>query len=368
MNEVINKILVLCPYPKDCAPSQRLKFEQYYPYFEENGFKVTISPFVTPAFWKILYKNGKFLKKLYFTIIGYLRRIRDLFRVRNYDIIYIHLWATPLGPPIYEFLVKILAKKIIYDIDDMVFLGHSSEANKYFKFLKGKQKMIYLMKISNHAITCTPYLDNFVRKYNKNTTDISSSVNTDIYVFKEKDNFNNPLIIGWSGSHSTSKYLKILEPVFTELLKLNVNYIVHVIGDENFKFSNPEIPVKCKKWNLETEISDLQEFDIGVYPLPDEEWVYGKSGLKAIQYMALGIPTIATAIGANYRIIKHHYNGFLIQNNEIDQWVNTIIYIYKNRELTKNITINARNTILNNYSVNALKNKYLNVLQKVLYL
>ncbi|MCX7954827.1 MAG: glycosyltransferase family 4 protein [Bacteroidales bacterium] len=364
--KLTNNILILCPYPKDRAPSQRLKFEQYYTFFEENGFKITISSFVNIKFWNILYQKGKVIKKIYYTLVGYLVRIRDLFRIHKFDVVYIHLWATPLGPPIYEFFIKLLAKKIIYDIDDMVFLGHSSEANKHFKFLKGQQKMIYLMKIADHVITCTPYLDAFVRKFNKNTTDISSSINTDVYTLKQSLKFNDPIVIGWSGSHSTSKYLKILEPVFIELKKRKLNFVVHVIGDKNFKFNNPEIPVFCKEWDLNSEVSDLQKFDIGVYPLPEEEWVLGKSGLKAIQYMALGIPTIATAIGANFRIIKHHYNGFLIEKNNILQWTDVIIYIANNYKLAKKIGINARNTVIQHFSVEALKHKYLQVLENVM--
>jgi L-malate glycosyltransferase len=112
-----------------------------------------------------------------------------------------------------------IAKKVVYDIDDMVFLGHSSAANKFFQVLKGNYKMIYLMKNSVHVITCTPTLDDFVKKYNSNTTDISSTIDTDIYIPKKKIEFNDTVMLGWSGSHSTSKYLLLLESVFETLLE-----------------------------------------------------------------------------------------------------------------------------------------------------
>lgn len=367
MNVQKKKILVICPYPQNCAPSQRLKFEQYYPIFEENGFSVTVSSFVRPAFWKILYKKGFWIKKLWYTIIGYLIRFRDIFRLRKYDIIYIHLWVTPFGPPIFEWIYRKLAKKIVYDIDDMVFLGHVSEANKRFKLLKGTKKMIHLMKKSEHVITCTPSLDEFVRKFNTKTTDISSTINTDVYLPKSDYKLSEPMIIGWSGSHSTSVYLKLLEPVFEKLLQLKLNYKVLVIGDKNFTFSNTSIPFEAKEWILEKEVSELSKFDIGVYPLPDEPWVYGKSGLKALQYMALGIPTIATAIGANFRIIEHGVDGFLIKDNDVDEWANTILRLKDDMNLRTSVGKKAHEKVLREFSVKSNAEKYLNVLKKLVF-
>lgn len=97
--KVKKKLLVLCPYPFDVAPSQRLKFEQYYPVFREAGYTITISPFISFSFWKIIYKKGNIFLKGWFTIKGYFLRMVDLFTVPFYDVVYIHLWVTPFGPP-----------------------------------------------------------------------------------------------------------------------------------------------------------------------------------------------------------------------------------------------------------------------------
>jgi glycosyltransferase involved in cell wall biosynthesis len=226
--------------------------------------------------------------------------------------------------------------------------------------------MIFLMKNSNHVITCTPYLDQFVRQYNENTTDISSTINTNIYLPRTDYQLNDIPILGWSGSHSTSKYLKLLEPVFLELLKKEIPFQILIIGDENFYFSDIKIPYKAIPWNLETEVEDLKKIDIGLYPLPDEPWVYGKSGLKALQYMALGIPTIATAVGANFRIITDAENGFLIPINDLDLWENTIIRLLKDKELREKIGKKGRETVERYYSLEANKNKYLSILESMI--
>ena len=98
------KILVVCPYPEDVAPAQRLKYEQYFKSWEEAGYDLTVSPFMTKAFWNVVYKKGHFIEKALWTMWGHILRIRDLFRLPFYDGVYTFLWVTPFGPPIYEWL------------------------------------------------------------------------------------------------------------------------------------------------------------------------------------------------------------------------------------------------------------------------
>ena len=274
--------------------------------------------------------------------------------------IYIHLWYTPYGPPLFERIVSLIHKRVIYDIDDMVFLGHSSSANKLLMFLKGKNKMISLMKTSNHVITCTPHLDAFVRKYNTNTTDISSTINTETYQPVNKYQNDNMLTIGWSGSHSTSKYVYLLKEVLLEVYKSH-KFKLLVIGDPSFHIDG--LDCEAIQWVEDSEVRDLQRIDIGIYPLPNEEWVLGKSGLKALQYMALGIPTIASAIGANYRVIEDGVSGTLVDSDE--SWKKSIENYILNPSLRKEHGLEARERVESLYSVKANESVYLEVIEKV---
>jgi glycosyltransferase involved in cell wall biosynthesis len=356
----MKKILVICPFPENEVPGQRLKYEQYFDSWREAGFEITISPFVSKKFMKIIYQPRKFHLKILYTLLGYCRRFLMLFKIRKYDVIYSFLWVTPFGPPIFEYAVSVLSKKLIYDIDDLVFLRHASHANKFIAFLKGKSKPILLMKKAKHVITCTPYLDNFVRQFNSSTTDISSTVDTEIrYIPVNSYKNDHQIVIGWSGSHSTSKYLYLLKDVFIELAQ-EIDFILIVMGDE--KFSIQGINIEAIEWKEDIEISTLQKFDIGVYPLPFEDWVLGKSGLKAIQYMALGIPTLATDIGTIHRIIEHEENGYLIPENDKNLWKENIKKLIQNSALRKTIGENGRLIIEKKFSLKANKDKYLNVL------
>jgi glycosyltransferase involved in cell wall biosynthesis len=320
---------------------------------------------MTMRFWNIVYKKGFLLEKIFWTMIGYFKRIGDLFRIPFYDITYVFLWGTPFGTPFYEFLISSLSKKLIYDIDDMVFLGHSSNANRFWQIFKGRSKIIYLMKKADHVITCTPKLDEFAKQYNKNTMDIPSTVDTkNKYLPESKQKNNEQIILGWSGSHSTSKYLYLLTDVLQKLSK-KYNFKLIVMGDKSFHI--PRIDMESFDWSESIELATLKKFDIGLYPLPDEEWVYGKSGLKAIQYMALGIPTIATAIGANYRIIENNMNGFLVKTNDHEGWKTALAILIENPQLRKQMGEKARQTIMEKYSVQSNEDKYLEIFNSLFF-
>ena len=284
-----------------------------------------------------------------------------MFQLHKYDIVYLHLWATPFGPPFFEWLIRKLSEHIVYDIDDLVYLKDvKSKAHPLVTLIKGRKKPIYLMKTADHVITCTPYLDKFVRKYNQNTTDISSTINTDVYQPKTDYRINEKPVIGWSGSHSTSKYLHLLDPVFQELAK-NYPFKLLVMGDADFRIKGVE--VEAIAWKEEYEVTVLSSFDIGVYPLPNEEWVLGKSGLKALQYMALGIPTVATDIGSIHRIIRHEENGFLVTYPE--GWKQVIINLMRDQNLRESIGRKAAITVQDQYSVKVNQKNYLRILDSL---
>ncbi len=354
------KVLVICPHPVGYAPGQRLKYEQYFSIFEKHGYEITVSPFMSEAFQNIVYKKGRFLKKIFWTILGLVRRVGDLFRLKQYDIVYVFLWVSPFGPAIFEKLTCKIARKVVYDIDDLVFLTPASKPNPFVHLLRSRSNYITMMKEADHVITCTPYLTDFAKKYNSNITDISSTINTTAYLPRTNYDQDGPMIIGWSGSYSTARYLHLLDNVFTELAKTH-NFKLLVMGDESFQLDG--VNVEARAWKEEYEIDVIRSFDIGVYPLPDEEWVYGKSGLKALQYMSVGVPTVATAIGTIFRIIRDGENGFLVKNEE--EWKHTLSGLMQDAELRRRIGQKAVDTVERDYSVNANKDRYLDIFNRL---
>ncbi len=354
------KILLLCPYPVGVAPGQRLKYEQYLEYLGSQGFEVEVSPFLDQKAWDVLYRPNHFAHKILGVCKGYARRLRDLWRASAYDGLYIFLHATPLGGSLLERLFRFRAKRIVYDIDDLVFLGRSSAANSYLSLFKRPEKYEYLMKSADHVVTCTPYLDAYARKFNAQTTDISSTIRTDVYLPVNAYSNDRSLTLGWSGSHSTVPYLALLQNVFQRLAERH-RFTLRVIGTS--KFSMPGVQTEAIHWTEASEVRDLQGIDIGVYPLPDEEWVLGKSGLKALQYMALGIPTVASALGTNFRVIESGVSGFLAKNE--DEWVDYLERLILDPGLRKRLGQEARTRVEKLFSVQANQGTYLRIFQQV---
>lgn len=358
------RILIICPHPVGLVPGQRLKYEQYFSDWEKNGYCIDVKPFMSESFQKIVYKKGFFFRKATGTLHGYLRRIKELFIIPKYDLVYVFLWVTPFGFPVFEWMVSKLAKKIVYDIDDLVFLKNDRAEPWYALLLKGRQKPAFLMKHANHVITCTPFLDNYVRQFNQNTTDISSTINTDTYQPVNRYANDTIITLGWSGSHSTVRMLKTILPVFTELKK-KIHFKLLIMGSTNFE--NIEgVDIETTEWSEEKEIETLQRMDIGLYPLPlDEEWVKGKSGLKALQYMALGIPTIASNLGCNDRVIENGVSGFLVTTHE--EWVEKILLLANDPGLREQMGKAARHRVEKLYSIKANAPVYLSILNRVIH-
>jgi glycosyltransferase involved in cell wall biosynthesis len=134
------------------------------------------------------------------------------------------------------------------------------------------------------------------------------------------------------------------------------------MGDPSY--INEELGIKGIKWSAETEVQVLNSFDIGIMPLPDDEWAKGKCGLKGLSYMACGVTTIMSPVGVNNDIIENGTNGYLASSEE--EWINYLSLLIEDAELRKRIGENARNTIEKKYSVNANKELYLNELKSLI--
>ena len=363
-----NRILIICPYPFDQAAGQRLKYEQYVETWEKDGYTVQISPFMNESLWQVVHKKGYLITKFFGVIRGYLLRIRDIFRIKNYEIVYIFQWTTPFGTKLYDFIIRTLAKKIIFDLEDFVILPRkedtslgSKNPNPLLKFFRSNSKTLFLIKKSDHVITSSPFLNDYCERENfkKNSTFISSSVNTDI--FKPSNKYNNlaKVTIGWTGTFSSKPYLDLIKQVFINLSK-ECDFKLRIIS--NFEYEIPGVDYEVIRWSKEKEIEDLQGIDIGVYPLEDSQWVLGKSGLKAIQYMAFGIPTVASNVGTSPQIIEHLKNGWLVDSEE--EWYKALFTLINNPNLRRSLGEKAREKILKNYSVHAIKSQYLEILNK----
>jgi glycosyltransferase involved in cell wall biosynthesis len=351
------KIAFLVPYPKGIAPGQRFRFEQYLGVLEESKVEYQILSFLDDKTHSILYKKGYLLEKVWGVLKGYLRRFWHLLKIISYDYVFVYRELSPFGFPIFEWIAtKILRKKLIYDFDDAIWIPATSSQNSLISWLKSPNKVQKICSWSYKVSVGNEFLYKHAQSFAPKTTIVHNPTTIDTQnqhtLFKNQN--EEPLVIGWTGSHSTLPYLETLFSLISELEK-KYEFKFRVICDQNPK---PDLKsFEFVKWNKKTEIVDLATFHIGLMPLSNDKWAAGKCGFKALQYMALGAVALASPVGVNSKIIYEGENGFLCEN--LEDWREKIEILLKNEELRKTIAQNAKQTIQNQYSLDSNKSNFL---------
>ncbi len=362
----MKRMLVLCPYPEGVAAGQRLKYEQYFDDWRAHGWEIEVSCFMDRTMWNVVWEKGHHFAKVKGGLRGMVRRCRDLFRIRRYDLVYVFMWVTPVGTSLFERLVRRLAKGIVYDVEDNILIEQSDlqaiNPNPLVRWLKGKGKARYLIRKADHVITSSPFLNDFCLQLNarRACTYISSSVDTDM--FKPATQYSNaqPVVVGWTGTFSSKIYLDLLGGVFQRLAS-KLPYKLRVIG--NFEYALPGVDLEVVRWSAEQEVRQLQALDIGVYPLPMDDWVLGKSGLKAIQYMAFALPCIATEVGTTPMLIRDGENGLLVRTEA--EWEAALERLIKDPDLRRKLGEAARQDAVEKYSTAAIAGQYRNIIMQL---
>ncbi len=353
-------VLFLLPYPLGKAPSQRFRVEALLPLLEEAGVPFTLRPFMTAATWQVLYKGGSLPQKAWGIVRGYLGRLKTvIFEAPGYEHIFIHREAAPLGPPFFEwYLRKILRKKIIYDFDDAIWIPNTSEQNRLAAGLKAFWKVGRICRWAQAVAGGNDYLCAFARNAGaRNVVRIPTVVDTDTRYNRVKEHLDGqPLVVGWTGSHSTLKYLDAVMPALQELQE-ELDFTFVVIADKE-----PGLPLKSwrfQPWNPASEIEDLLQLDVGIMPLTPDRWSEGKCGFKLIQYMALGIPALASPVGVNTQIIDEGRNGYLYETPE--QFASGLRSLLAGAGRRSRMGREAREKVLAHYSVAAIRKSFVDL-------
>ncbi len=340
-------ILFLVPYPIGSAPSQRFRFEQYFSLLVKNGYSYEVRPFWDINIWHLLYCKGHLIKKIIGLIKGYWGRISCLLSINRFDKVFVHREVTPLGLPLFEYLIsKVFKIPLVYDFDDTIWLHDSHiTRNTFLSWLKYSKKVSSICRWS-HKISCgNQYLANYARQYNSIVFINPTTIDTVSYHIPQYHE-NDPIVIGWTGTHSTIPYLEMLLPALEEL-STKQYFIFKVICNVPPTFNLPGL--KFIEWKKEQEIEDLNSIDIGIMPLVDNAWTKGKCGFKILQYMALKKATIASAVGVNTEIIDHGHNGLLCSNQS--EWLYSLELLMLDEALRTRLGQNGRTLVEQKYSV-----------------
>ena len=345
----MKKILILAPYPPAQAPSQRFRFEHYLEGGEQRGFSLDYRGFWPWETWQILYKSGHVGAKIWGLIKGFWARFCLLWVLYRYDIIYVHREVCPLGPPFWAFVAtKLWRKPMIYDFDDAIWLPNTTEQNRWAAWLKWPSKVAWLCRWARLITVGNAYLGDYARQYNEAVRLIPTVVNTETRHNRLQDQKTTRPALGWTGSHSTLRYLEELLPVLAELER-DYDFDFFVICNE----PKPNWDLKSLRfitWQEASEIEDLLRFHIGLMPLENDAWAAGKCGFKAIQYMALGIVPVVSPVGVNSLLVGQDRGRIADQLQTWNQHLRTLL---EQAELRADLGQKARDFIIAGFSVQA---------------
>ncbi len=308
------KVLLLAKYPRMGA-SSRLRTLQFLPLLEERGFEFTVQSLFDEAYLNNLYNNGH--RSKLDIVKYYLKRLMTLLTVYRYDLIWIEYEIFPYLPAFAESFISFLKKDYVVDYDDAIFHHYNLSKNPLIrKFLSNKIAVV--MQKSSCVIAGNDYLAEYAKKSGaKYIKWVPTVVDKSRYKIEVNETLNE-MVIGWIGSPSTEKYLLDIKE---SLIMISRKYPIRLLlvgANKSIVDELPEIKVDVVPWDESTETSFIKQMDIGIMPLVDEPWEKGKCGYKLIQYMACGIPVIASPVGINIDIVNNSESGYLAKNNE--QW------------------------------------------------
>lgn len=353
------KILISVIHRKDRSPSQRFRFEQYLETLSKSGFEIDFLYLLKSEEDKVFYSKGNYFGKAFIVVKSIFKLVGKLWN--KYDVVFIQRESFFLGTTFFE---KKFSKKAftIFDFDDSIWLSNVSEANKNLAFLKNANKTSDIIAMSNMVFAGNEYLAEYARKFNSNVKIVPTTIDTDEYQRTPQPE-RSSVCIGWSGSVTTIQHFEYAIPAL-KLIKEKYGEKVYfkVIGDSNYE--NKDLGIKGLPWKKQTELEDLSEIEIGIMPLPDDEWAKGKCGLKGLQYMAMGIATLMSPVGVNSEIIQQGVNGYLPSTTE--EWVECLSLLIEDKELRHRVAEEGRKTVEEKYSVNAWKGFYLNTFNEII--
>jgi len=339
-------VLVLMPYLYDTVPGQRFRIEQWVRELEPQGHRFDYAVFESPELKRVMYAKGAYGRKILALLSCIGRQIRFVKTLRpSHDAVFLFRQLLPIGPP---FLERALARRgipFVYDFDDSIFLPDVSDANKHVAWLKWPQKTAEICRLSAHVTVGNPYLAAWAHRHTPRVSVVPTTIDTKQYRPKESMRIAGRPVIGWSGSLTTAKHLKTLAGPLQALAK-TMDFRLQVVGAPDTTIEG--VDVTARPWSAKTETDDIKTFDVGIMPLPDDDWSKGKCGLKALQYMALGVPTIASPVGVNGDIIQDGHNGFLASTPE--EWVDKLTRLIRDESLRARFAKEGRRTVEARYS------------------
>jgi glycosyltransferase involved in cell wall biosynthesis len=328
----------------DKAASTRQRLLLYQEYLRERGIGITWQPLLENEYLE-RFSRGQTSPRTKIAL-SYAKRLGQLLRQKNFDILWVQYELFPYLPAAFERLAFLTGKPVLCDYDDAIFHMYDSHKNKAVRWLLAR-KLETLLRGSSACSCGNKYLRAYAKRYCNNSVIIPTVVDTTVF-FPAKNGARRRVTVGWIGSPSTWRYVTPLSALLSHIAQSN-NTNIKVVGAGSKAKKVPGI--QFLEWIQEAEVSVIQTMDIGIMPLPNEPWAWGKCGYKLIQYMACGLPVVASPVGVNCEIIQHGENGFLASSEK--EWAEALDVLIRNPELRSKMGSAGRAKVEAHYSLKA---------------
>ena len=305
----MTRVLFLTRYPVEGA-SSRYRVFQYLRHLETLGVEAEVQSFMDTPMYRLSLAPGRTGAKIWATVRATFRRLSALRKWRRYDALYLQRELLPFGPPLIERALGKRGAVLFFDYDDALFIKKASRYNRIATALRSGDKTRDLFRLVDCVVAGNNWLrDAAIADGARRAVTLEVAEDTARIPMHAAHSNEAPVTIGWLGSPSTVKYLRFIEPVLQEIAARYPDVRWEIMGGGDFGMEG--VDWRLEDWSLEGELAALARFDIGLMPLPPEDWAKGKSGGKARTYMAAGVVPIVADIGYNRELIRHAETGFL---------------------------------------------------------
>lgn len=351
------RVLFLTKYTRAGA-SSRYRIFQYLPGLQSAGLECTVSPLFDGAYLKHKYANGR--ASLRHVLAAFSRRLRAVLTVPRGAVVVVEYEVLPFFPALFERWLAWRCCRLVVDYDDALFHQYDQHANPWVRRLLGG-KIATVMRLADTVIAGNDYLASYARRAGARGVEVIPTV-VDLarYPAHQPSSGLAVFTIGWIGSPSTARYLRDIAPALAAVCQ-GGRARVRLIGSGPIDLCG--VPVEVLPWREDTEVDEIRRFDVGIMPLPDEPWARGKCGFKLIQYMACGLPVVASPVGVNSEIVENGVNGSLATTTA--DWVQALEALRSDVDLRQRMGIAGRKRVEVSYCLGVTAPRLVSLLQSV---
>ena len=357
----MTRVLFLTRYPVE-GPSSRYRVFQYLPHLEGLGVQTEVQSFMDTPMYRLSLTPGRTGAKIAATLRATARRLWALRRWRRYDALYLQRELLPFGGPVVERWLKRRGAVLLFDYDDALFIKKPSRYNRIATALRSGDKTRALFRLVNCVVAGNDWLrDAALAAGTPRAVTLEVAEDTRRIPMHAPHGNDRPVTIGWLGSPSTVKYLRVIEPVLQDIARRDPEVRWEIMGGNDFRMEG--VDWRISDWSLEGELEALARVDIGLMPLPLDDWAMGTSGGKARTYMAAGVVPVIAGIGYNLELVRHGETGFLCRTPQ--DWDSALSQAIEDAGLRQRMAEAARREVEERFDLAGTAARMARLLQEV---